>query len=70
MHLGCSLSCARVHKRSDILWCSLPRNDLADLLSSAVEVFVVEDVQLLFFASDHLLGDVRVGTLQAQDHGL
>jgi len=49
---------------------SLLVDDLADLLSGAIEVFVVEDVQLLLFAGDHLLGDVGVGALQAQNHRL
>lgn len=35
---------------------------------SAIEVFVVENVEILLFSSDHLLGNVRVGAFEAQDH--
>ena len=49
---------------------SLLVDDLADLLSGAIEVFVVEDVQLLLFAGNHLLSDVGVGALQAKNHRL
>ena len=41
---------------------------MADLLGSAIKVLVVEDVEFLFFSRDHFLGDVRVGTLEAQHH--
>ena len=43
-------------------------NDLADLLGRAVEVLVVEDIEFFFLAGDHIFGDVRVGTLEAQHH--
>ena len=45
-------------------------DDFADLLRGGVEVFLVEDVEFLLFASDHLLGDIRVGSLEAEDHRL
>lgn len=47
---------------------SLLLDNFADLLGSRVEVFLVVNVQVLLFASDHLLGDVRVGSLKAEDH--
>ena len=49
---------------------SLSGDDFADLLGSAVEVFIVVNVQLFFFARNHLLGHVRVCALEAQNHRL
>ena len=48
--------------------CSLLVDNLADHLCGAVEVLIVVDVQILFFARNHALGDVGIGALEAQ-HG-
>lgn len=45
-------------------------SNLAHELSRRVKVFVVVDVELLLLALDHLFGDVAVGALQTQNHGL
>ena len=45
-------------------------NDSADLLSSAVEIFVVIDTELFLLASDQSLRNVRVRSLKAQYHWL
>ena len=49
---------------------SLLVDDLADLLCGAVEILVIEDVELFLLAGDHLLGHVGVGALEAQYHRL
>ena len=38
------------------------------MLCSAIEVFVVVNVEVLLFPGDHLLGNVRVSAFEAQDH--
>ena len=50
--------------------CSLLVDNSADLLCSAVEVLIVEDVEVFFLTGDHLLGDVRVGALETENHRL
>ena len=39
-----------------------------NLLCGAIEVFVIEDSELILLTCDHALGNVGVGSLEAQDH--
>ena len=49
---------------------SLLANNFADLLGSAIKVLIVKDIEFFLLTGDHLLGDIGVGALEAEDHRL
>jgi hypothetical protein len=53
-----------------LAFCSSLFDNAGHLLCGGIKITFIEDVKLLFFASDHFTGNIAVSALEAQNHRL